>query len=217
VVIERAVRAFVDDVTEQLAAISGRDPGAHHADVAQEAASLVAAVIDSDGRHSDGELEAYRSVLGPLLDPPLAVTVAYLRTSDLIAGRASWLRQPSVLADLFMRSDARASERRSHVYYDHALALAHAVAAIDLVTSPGEIEAIDTFRRMLLSAMDRAGLTRPGRTMGRHPTSHRPHHRPPGASPPRAGRIRSRPRSPPHPRRWTTCWPSSTSWSGCGW
>ena len=40
--------------------------------------------------------------------------------------------------------------------------LAHATAAVDLVPSPGELEAIDAFRTMLLQAMDLAGVPRPG-------------------------------------------------------
>jgi Holliday junction resolvasome RuvABC ATP-dependent DNA helicase subunit len=168
-VITGPVEALVTDVALQLAALSGRDPSGHRAEAVQEAAALVAAVIDSDERHSAAELETYHDTLGPLLDPPLSVSSERLRGSDLIAGRRAWLLRPSVLADLLLRADARDGGRRSHVYYDRALALAHAVAAIDLVTSPGEIDAIDAFRRVLLTAMDDYGVPRPGRAVPQEP------------------------------------------------
>jgi SpoVK/Ycf46/Vps4 family AAA+-type ATPase len=64
--------------------------------------------------------------------------------------------------DLLLKADARDGERRSNRYYDLALKLAHATAALDLVPSPDEIDAIDRFRSTLLSAMDAIGVARPG-------------------------------------------------------
>ena len=62
----------------------------------------------------------------------------------MLNGRAAWLHAPVVLFDLLVRADARAATVRSHRYYAAALELAHMAAAIDLVPSPSEIEAIDT-------------------------------------------------------------------------
>ena len=67
-----------------------------------------------------------------------------------------------MLFDLLVRADARATTVRSHRYYAAALELAHMAAAIDLVPSPSEIEAIDTLRMAMLAAMDAAGVPRPG-------------------------------------------------------
>jgi energy-coupling factor transporter ATP-binding protein EcfA2 len=67
-----------------------------------------------------------------------------------------------VLFDLLVRADAQATTVRSHRYYTAALELAHMAAAIDLVPSPSEIQAIDTFRMALLAAMDAAAVPRPG-------------------------------------------------------
>jgi SpoVK/Ycf46/Vps4 family AAA+-type ATPase len=81
----------------------------------------------------------------------------------MLEGRSGWLAAPSTLFDLLVRADGRDGTRRSHRYYTHALEVAHAVAAIDQVPSPSEIEAIDRFRGVLLAAMDGAGVARPGR------------------------------------------------------
>jgi SpoVK/Ycf46/Vps4 family AAA+-type ATPase len=84
----------------------------------------------------------------------------------MLDGKAAWLDRPSTLFDLLLKADARDGERRANRYYDLALKLAHATAAIDLVPAPAEIDAIDRFRSTLLSAMDAAGVARPGRPSG---------------------------------------------------
>ncbi len=164
------VRVFVDDVTAELAALSGKRPGDHVADVVIEASNLVAAIIDADGRIADAELRAYLDGIGPLLDPPLFVTPSRLRAGGLLEGRTSWLARPSVLVELLVSADGHHVTRRSHRYYTAALQLAHATAAVDLVPSPGELEAIDRFRTMLLQAMDLAGVPRPGQPDPRSPS-----------------------------------------------
>jgi hypothetical protein len=170
------VDRFVAAVTEELAEVSGRDPAGLEADVVVEASNLVAAVADADGRASDDELRAYAVDVGPLLDPPLVVTVAKLREMGGLRGRARWLDEPSVLFDLLVRADARGGGRTSHRYHDEALRLAHAVAAVDLLPSPGEIDAIERYRTMLLTTMDALGVARPGQAAPERTT----------AAPPRA-------------------------------
>jgi hypothetical protein len=119
-------------------------------------------VYASDGRFTTSELEAWLDDLGPRLDPPVIVTPQQLRDSDLLTGKDAWLGTPSTLFDLLVKADARDGRRRANAYYDVALKLAHAAAAIDLVPSPDEIAAIDGFRTVLLSGMDAAGVPRPG-------------------------------------------------------
>jgi Holliday junction resolvasome RuvABC ATP-dependent DNA helicase subunit len=165
------VRTFVDDVSTELAALSGKPAAAHVADVVVEASNLVAAIIDADGRLADAELRAYLDGIGPLLEPPLFVTPSRLREGGLLEGRQAWLARPSVLVELLVSADGRDITRRSHRYYTAALQLAHAVAAIDLVPSPAELEAVDGFRTMLLQAMDLGGVPRPGQPDPRPPTS----------------------------------------------
>jgi hypothetical protein len=153
------VDAFVDGANELLGALSG---ATHTAECIREAESIVAGVYASDGRLTTSELEAWLDDLGPRLDPPVFITPQQLRQSDLLTNRQGWLTRASTMFDLLVKADARDGQRRTNGYYDLALKLAHAAAAIDLVPSPDEIAAIDRFRTTLLTAMDAAGVPRPG-------------------------------------------------------
>jgi len=157
------VQAFVDGVGAALAQLSGDDLSA---EIVREAESIVSAVLAADGRFTDGELDAWLDDVGPRLEPPVLISRVQLRESDLIAGKQAWLGQPSTLFDLLLRADARDGERRANRYYELALKLAHAAAAIDLVPSPDEIAAIDAYRTVLLAATDAAGVPRPGQPGG---------------------------------------------------
>jgi hypothetical protein len=161
-VLEREITAFVDDVSREVAALSGRPPTEHASDVMRDAANLVAAIIDSDGRMTEDELRAYANDVGPLLDPPLFVTPDQLRETRVLQGTANWLLDVGPLLELLLGADRRDGTRRSHVYYERGLRLAHVVAAADLVPSPGELAAIDGLRGVMLRAMDAAGVPRPG-------------------------------------------------------
>ena len=154
------VTAFVDGIAGELSQLSGDD---HRLECVVEASDLVSAVLDSDDRLTTAELEGWLDGVGRLLDPPVLISSTQLRESALITGKRTWLRSPSTLYDLLLRADTRDGRRRANTYYDLALKLAHASAAIDLVPSPDEIAAIDGFRTMLLAAMDAAGVPRPGR------------------------------------------------------
>lgn len=157
--LEKYVNAFVDGVAAELGGLSGRD---HATECILEARDLVSAVLVSDGRLTTSELEAWLDDIGTRLTPPVNVTPQRLRESDLLAAHAEWHRQPSTLYDLLVRADARDGGRRANTYYDLALKLAHAAAALDLVPSPDEINAIDVFRTTLLTAMDAQRVARPG-------------------------------------------------------
>ncbi len=156
------VRTFVDDIGDALGMLSGKSPDVHRQEALIEASNLVGAIIDSDGRQADAELDPFLDALGPQLEPPLIVTARRLREGGMLDGRRTWLRTPSVMFDLLLQADARDGERRSHRYYAGSLRLAHLTAALDLVPSTDEIAAIDGFRTMLLRAMDGAGINRPG-------------------------------------------------------
>ena len=155
------VDAFVDAVGAELAELANGEH--HHPECIVEAADLVSAILASDGRLTTSELEAWLDDIGPRLAPPVNVTPQRLRDSELITSKRSWLSAPSTLFDLLVSADGRHGTRRAARYYDVALKLAHATAAIDLVPSPDEIAAIDRFRTVLLSAMDAAEVARPGR------------------------------------------------------
>jgi hypothetical protein len=132
-----------------------------------EAANLVAAVVDTDGRHTRDELETWTGVLGRRLDPPMILTPDRLRADDTLGGRKEWLDRPSTMFDLLVKADGRDGSRRAEVYYVHATRLAHATAALDQVPSQAELQAeldaLDRFRTMLLTSMDDHGVPRPGR------------------------------------------------------
>lgn len=166
---ERDVAEFVDGITHELSALSGRDPSTHVADAAIEASNLVAAIIASDGRLTDSELDAYLDSIGPLLDPPLVTSAAHVRETDLFSNRDQWLAQPSVLFDLLVKADRRQGTRRSNRYYELAMRLAHVTAATDLVPSSDELQAIDAYRTLLLQAMDGADVARPGQPVRPRP------------------------------------------------
>lgn len=202
--LEREITAFVDDVSGEVAALSGRPATEHASDVTRDAANLVAAIIDSDGRMTEDELRAYAHDVGPLLDPPLFVTPDQLRETRVLQGTANWLLDVGPLLELLLGADRRDGTRRSHVYYERGLRLAHVVAAADLVPSPAELAAIDGFRSVMLRAMDTAGVPRPGTPAAAQPAtptpSSPPAPTPTGATPPaRPGPSAPGPHTPAPP------------------
>ncbi|MGB8859860.1 MAG: AAA family ATPase [Ilumatobacteraceae bacterium] len=157
-----ATGSFLSAVSEQLAALSGKSADGFLTDAAVEASNIVGGVLAADGRSTDGELDAYLDVIGPLLDPPLAISTRAARDLRLFDDKTAALAQPSVLFDLLCRADAQHGTQRSHVYYELALRLAHVAAALDLVPSTAELTVIDGFRTAMLQHLDTAGVTRPG-------------------------------------------------------
>ena len=153
---------FIDSVCDDLSDLSKRPSEAHRVDVVVEAASIVAAAFAADGRLSDDESWAYVTGIGMISDPPVVGTPAELRAGDVFTGKAEWVKAPSVLFDLLVRADARDGTTRSHRYHDRALRLCRAAVAIDLVTSPAELDLIENFRHTMLDALDAAGVVRPG-------------------------------------------------------
>ncbi len=162
-VLAKYVDAFVDGIAAELQALAGTD---HRADVAIDAGELAAAVFDSDGRLSGDELRAWVDDIGPRLSPPVIITPERLREGGMLQGKRTWLNRPSTLFDLLVKADARDNGRRASRYYELAMRLAHASAAVDLVPSPDEVAAIDRYRGVLLAAFDVAGVTRPGAPHG---------------------------------------------------
>lgn len=161
--LEEAAAAFIDDLATAVAALANRPLDGVRPDVAIDASELAAAIIDSDGRLTDDELWAWIATFGPELPTSLSgATPAQVRTSNLVAGKHQLCHRPSALFELLVDADQRRGSRLSWVYYERAMALAHAVAALDLVPSPDELEAIDDLRTALLQHLDRAGLPRPG-------------------------------------------------------
>lgn len=151
---------FVETMNHLLEELSaGSD---HRSECTIEAANLVSAVVDADGRHTAQELDSWVDALGRKLTPPMILTSTQLRADDTLGGSAAWLTAPSTMFDLLVKADAKDSRRRANAYYAHALSVAHATAALDMVPSADEIGAIDRFRTMMLRVMDDHGVPRPG-------------------------------------------------------
>ncbi|MCU1393134.1 MAG: hypothetical protein JWM34_1562 [Ilumatobacteraceae bacterium] len=166
---------FVDTVCGDLSALSRKGDDAHRPDVVVEAANIVAAAMAADGRLSDDESWAYVTGIGMISDPTVVGTPAELRAAGIFtADKAVWVRSPSVLFDLLVSADARDATERSHHYHDLALKLCRATIAIDLVTSPAELDLIEAFRHTMLDAFDAHGVPRPGQSAGPKPTSDAP-------------------------------------------
>jgi hypothetical protein len=160
-------RWFVDDVGAALAEVSSRAKGVDadslRKDVAIEACNLVCGFIDADGRSTDDELWALAAAFGPMLDTQLAgATPDDVRKSGLLDGKRALLDTPTELFGLLIAADAKDGTVHSHVYYQAAVELAFAVAAVDAHTSTDELDTIERFRGTLLTAMDNAGVRRPG-------------------------------------------------------
>lgn len=157
-----AVERFTDDVAATLAELAGRPAETLAHDVTVEASNITAALIDADGRVTDDECWAYLGAFGGVIDGLAGNTPARVREVGLFTGKRAWLSTPSTLFDLLLQADKRDGTRRTHVYYRQAMRLAHTVSSIDLVPSPSELAALEDLRGTLLTAMDDAGIARPG-------------------------------------------------------
>ncbi len=132
-------------------------------DTGLEALNLVAAFIDSDGRHTDDELWAFVRVFAGRFDTVArAAAPDALRAAGLLAGRRSFLDAPSPLFDVLLEADVRSGTDHAWQYYLGAVDIAHAVFALDDYPSHAELTSVERFRSLLLQAMDTAGVSRPG-------------------------------------------------------
>ncbi|MGH9186443.1 MAG: hypothetical protein ACRD0U_11605, partial [Acidimicrobiales bacterium] len=147
-VLHEPVRRFIGEVAAVLASVARHVEsvkfGDLHHDVAVEAFNLVCGFVDADGRHSDDELWALISAFGTALDSQLAgATPEILRDAGMVRGKRTHLDQPSAMFEILVEADAKAGTSHARTYYDRAMDLAFAVAAVDTVTSVTELEAIE--------------------------------------------------------------------------
>ena len=156
--LDEPVRRFVDDVGDALARLaSGQPPARLRQDVAAEAFNLAGAFVDADRRHTDEELWAFISALAPHFESQLGrATPGDLRDAGLLTGKRSWADQPSALFDLLLQADRRNGTADARTYYDLAMRLAHTVASLDAHPAREELEAIESFREMLLGRLREA-------------------------------------------------------------
>jgi hypothetical protein len=158
------VRAFVDTLAPALVSVAASvgqgDPEQGLDDVRREAFAIAAAFIDADGLHTDEELKAFHSVfvgwfpsLGPMSTP------GDLRRSRIIEGKREWLKTPSALFGVLSAADKKQASRHAQRYYELAMAVAHAVCALDSHPSATELQQVDAFRTRLIRAMELDGLS----------------------------------------------------------
>ena len=161
-----SVERFVAELTPVLEGIAdeARMRSSRAAvDVAVEASNVAAAFIDADGLHTDEEVWAYVTAFAPHFDTLLQyATPADVRRAGLLVDRRRWLEEPSVLFEILVGQDHRAGTRHSWRYYERAMAVAHAVCALDAHPARLELEAVDRFRSMLLRRMESWEVPHPG-------------------------------------------------------
>ena len=161
------VERFVEPVASALSALSvqagpgRRDTGLEDATI--EAFNLSCAVADADGRHTDAELWELLATFGPRFPTQLSLaTPDDLRRSGLLAGKRSWLEQPSPVFDLLVRADAKHATANGWTYYWRAMDLAQLIVALDARPTETELRSLDAFRTMLIRVLDRYSVPRPG-------------------------------------------------------
>jgi len=166
--LEEPVRRFVDEMSPVLAEIAGDIvPGVPAdkppMDVTVEAYNIVAAFIDIDRRYTDDELWAFIAAFSSRMKSSLGLaTPADVRKAQLVDGKRAWLAAPSLLFDILVETDGIHATGHAWRYYELAMDLAHAVCATDAVPSAEELAGLERFRNILLRAIDRRGLPRPG-------------------------------------------------------
>jgi hypothetical protein len=165
--LDEAVGAFVDELVpaiEELAAtVPGFDVGRLRSDVVVDAYNLACGFIDADERHTDEELWALISAFGHRMPTQLGrAAPADVRQAGLLIGRRSALDDPSALLDVLVRADAGDGGDRAVRYARLGAQIGHVVAAIDLLPTRNELEAIDGFRAMVYQAIGTVVVPRLG-------------------------------------------------------
>jgi len=161
ILVTEAVHAFADDVTaalESVVASLDLPRQDQRFGVVNEAFAIACAMVDADGRHTDTELRSLIATFGPLM-PETQLAGARpetIRNSELIRQHRGVLDTPGVMFDVLVTADRRNSTVLASIYYQRALDIAHALAALDEVTSSDELDAIGRFRSMMLRAMGSA-------------------------------------------------------------
>jgi hypothetical protein len=170
--LEAPVRRFIDELSPVLSDIAGDVvPGLPEdkppMDVTNEAFNLVAAFIDVDHRQTDDELWALIATFAPRMETMLGrATPDDVRKAELVSGKQSWLAAPSLFFDILVETDRQRGSSNAWRYYELAMRLAHTVCAADAVPSEAELAALERFRNVMLRAIDRGGVARPGGVVG---------------------------------------------------
>jgi AAA lid domain-containing protein/ATPase family protein associated with various cellular activities (AAA) len=167
--LDAAVREFVDALAPEVealgATVASVDPGRLRADVEVEAYNLTCAFIDADGLHTDDELWALVAAFGHRMPSDLGrASPAHIRDAGLVAGRRAQLHAASALLDVLAGADARDGGGRAERYERLGARIGHTVAALDLLPSRTELEAVETFRATVRRTVEAAAAAAGGRT-----------------------------------------------------
>lgn len=160
------VARFVEDLTPALAEISKGVPGVKvdklGDDVVNEAFNIAAAFIDVDGLHTDDEIDGLRTAFAAHVDTLLPFAQSWqVRDAGFLTGKRTFINLATVLFDIFVKWDAAHQTSYSWWYYERAMAISHAVCALDSFPAQSELEALERYRTMLLNEMELAGLRNP--------------------------------------------------------
>ncbi len=191
--LEAPVRRFIEELSPVLAGIAdeivpGLPGNKPPMDVTNEAFNLASAFIDVDSRQTDDELWALITAFAPRMNTILIhASPDDVRKAELVTGKRTWLAAPSLLFDILVEVDRTRRTRHAWRYYELAMKIAHAVCATDDVPSDSELAGVERYRNVLLRAIDRGGLARPGGAAGAP------------ASEAAAARVPSEPQEPARP------------------
>ena len=161
------VEQFVEDVSNVLLALRrGVDGRAAVTDgmardAALEAQAIAAAVIASDGRYGEAELRAFAGAFAPWFESLRTATPEQLRSGDGIRQHRAWPITPSPMFETIVTADARNGTANAWRYYQAALRVAHASAALADMPTREELLAVDTFRSMMLRRLAAEKIERP--------------------------------------------------------
>ena len=161
--LKAAVDTYVDTLSDVLDVIvdrlEGFDRSSLRRDVALESFKLSSAFIDADDVHTDEEVDAFLLAYADLIPQLAGVDRQRLRAQGTLRGAKDWLKQPSVLFDILVKTDSREGSNYSYVYYEQAMAVAHTVVSLDPYTTAAELAAIQKFRSLLLGTIRGRGVT----------------------------------------------------------
>ena len=160
------VSRFVDDLAPALVELSQdvakATPAQLRDDVVNEAFNIAAAFVDVDGLHTDDEINGLLVAFAAHVDTLLPYAAAWqVREAGVLKGKRSFVNLATVLFDIFVKWDAAHQTSYSWWYYERAMAIAHAVCALDAFPAQSELEALERYRTMMLNEMELAGVRNP--------------------------------------------------------
>ncbi|MCB0951390.1 MAG: hypothetical protein KDB13_01395, partial [Microthrixaceae bacterium] len=130
-VLGAVVASYIEDLTgalvEAASDVDGADTSTFEVDVTNEAFNLCVAMIDSDGRHTDDELNALIDTFGPRMADQselLLATPADLRDTSLVAGRRAWIETDSELFKVLVAADEARGTDLAEIYYERTMEVA---------------------------------------------------------------------------------------------